>query len=31
VSKPFDWRFTSKDLEDWYNKLQDWQAMRPAA
>jgi hypothetical protein len=30
VSKPFDWRFTSKDLEDWYNKLQDWQALRPA-
>jgi DDE superfamily endonuclease len=31
VSKPFDWRFTSKDLELWYNKLQGWEELRLAA
>ena len=27
VSKPFDWRFTSEKLEEWYNKLQDWERL----
>ncbi|MCI0558971.1 MAG: hypothetical protein MN733_10780, partial [Nitrososphaera sp.] len=31
VSKPFDWRFTSKDLELWYNKLQGWEELRLAS
>lgn len=30
-SKPFDWKFTSKDLKDWYNKLQGWQGFSRAA
>ena len=31
VSKPFNWRFTSKDLELWYNKLQGWEGAKLAA
>lgn len=31
VAKPFDWQFTTKDLEEWYERLQNWQPLKLAA
>lgn len=31
VAKPFDWKFTTTDLEEWYERLQGWQCLRHAA
>jgi DDE superfamily endonuclease len=31
VAKPFDWQFTTKDLEEWYERLQNWQPLKRAA
>jgi hypothetical protein len=31
VAEPFDWRFTSEKLEEWYKRLQAWEKLRPVA
>lgn len=31
VAKPFDWQFTTKDLEKWYERLQGWRPLKRAA
>jgi hypothetical protein len=31
VAQPFDWKFTTTDLEEWYERLQGWQCLRHAA
>jgi DDE superfamily endonuclease len=31
VAKPFDWQFTTTDLEKWYERLQGWQQIKRAA
>jgi hypothetical protein len=31
VAEPFDWQFTSKKLEEWYNRLQGWEKLCRAA
>jgi hypothetical protein len=31
VAKPFQWQFTTKDLEKWYERLQGWQPLKRAA
>jgi hypothetical protein len=31
VAKPFHWQFTTKDLEEWYERLQGWQQLKCAA
>jgi len=31
VAKPFDWQFTTTDLEKWYEQLQAWQCLKRAA
>jgi hypothetical protein len=27
VADPFDWQFTSKKLDEWYNRLHDWEQL----
>jgi len=31
LAEPFHWQFTTKDLEDWYERLQDWERLKRAA
>ncbi len=31
VAKPFDWQFTTTDLEKWYAQLQNWESLKRAA
>jgi hypothetical protein len=31
VAKPFQWQFTTEDLEKWYQRLQGWQPLKRAA
>lgn len=31
VATPFHWQFTTKDLEEWYERLQGWQGLKWAA
>ena len=31
MAKPFDWQFTTKDLEEWYERLQNWRSLKLAA
>jgi DDE superfamily endonuclease len=31
VAEPFHWQFTTKDLEEWYERLQGWQCLKRAA
>lgn len=30
-AQPFHWQFTTQDLEEWYERLQDWQPLKQAA